>query len=315
MALTQETIKANTELAGLTDQQVSALVQMSQNDENDVIGRRIGEVYRGMDETIAGATGIARNGDEKTYNYLKRATQELKTKADGVAAHLSEIKELKAEKERLEQLVAKGSGNEEVKSQLEKAKADLVNVQKEFGELKKTNEKQKVDFEKQLLNNKIENELRNATANLKFKTELPEDVTKMILNQTLEKVKGFNPQFIDDGKGGKVLAFHNADGSVIRNAATNLQPFSAAEIITRELTEMKVLDTQTQGGSGTKPTGQGGGGGSKVNVSGAKSRSEFIELATQNLATQGIVRGSKEYYAEMDKLCAESEEYKTLPAI
>ena len=313
MALTQETIKANTELAGLTDQQVSALVQMSQNDENDVIGRRIGELYRGMDESIASATGIARNGDEKTYNYLKRATLELKAKADGAAAHQTEIENLKAEKTRLEEIVAKGGDNKEVTTQLERAKADLANVQKEFAELKKTNERQKGDFEKQLLNNRIENELRNATANLKFKAELPENVTKLIVAQTLEKVKGFKPQFEDDGKGGKVLTFHNEDGSVMRNAATNLMPYSAAELITRELNEMKVLDTQTQGGSGTKPTGQGGG--APISVSGAKTRSEFIDLAAQTLAAQGVVRGSKDYYVQMDKICGESEEYQALPVI
>ena len=73
--LTKETLIANEALAGLTDEQITAITTLSANDENTVIGQKFGEVYRQMDSTIEKATGIKRDGDEKTYLYLERATR------------------------------------------------------------------------------------------------------------------------------------------------------------------------------------------------------------------------------------------------
>ena len=63
--LTAELINGN--ITGLSEEQVSAIVELSRNDENQVIGQRIGEIYRELDNTIAASTGIAREGAEKTY--------------------------------------------------------------------------------------------------------------------------------------------------------------------------------------------------------------------------------------------------------
>jgi hypothetical protein len=313
MALTKETIRGNAELAGLNDKQVAALVQMSQNDENDVIGRRIGEVYRTMDETITNVTGVKRDGDEKTYNFLKRAATELKQK-DGASKYTEEIATLKAEKTRLEGLVAKG-GNEETQAQLARAKADLENVRKEYASLKKQSEKQKAEYETQIFGVRVDNEINNSLAGIKFKPELPESVTKVLMQQAVEKVKGFNPQFIDDGKGGKVLGFHNSDNSVMRNAATNLQPFTARELVERELEALGVLAGKAAPGAGTQPvqpTG-GNGGGVVVDVSSARTRKEFNEIATQSLLQQGKTIGSAEFDTAMQEIVKANEGYKSLP--
>lgn len=314
MALTSETIKGNAELAGLNDKQVAALVQMSQNDENDVIGRRIGEVYRTMDETITNVTGVKRDGDEKTYNFLKRAATELKQKADGASKYTEEIATLKAEKTRLEGLVAKG-GNEETQAQLARAKADLENVRKEYASLKKQSEKQNAEYETQIFGVRVDNEINNSLAGIKFKPELPESVTKVLMQQAVEKVKGFNPQFIDDGKGGKVLGFHNSDNSVMRNAATNLQPFTARELVERELEALGVLAGKAAPGAGTQapPAGGNGGGGVVVDVSTARTRKEFNEIATQTLLQQGKTIGSAEFDTAMQEIVKANEGYKALP--
>ena len=44
MALARETIVANEVLAGLTDEQITAIETLSRNDEDVVIGTRFGEV-------------------------------------------------------------------------------------------------------------------------------------------------------------------------------------------------------------------------------------------------------------------------------
>ena len=54
--LTKETIQANEVLAGLTPEQISAIEKLSKNDEDAVIGAKVGEIHRQYDETILKAT-------------------------------------------------------------------------------------------------------------------------------------------------------------------------------------------------------------------------------------------------------------------
>lgn len=312
MALTSETLRGNAELSGLNDQQIAAIVQMSQNDENDVIGRRIGEVYRTMDETITSVTGVKRDGDEKTYNFLKRAATELKQKADGASKYTEEIATLKAEKTRLEGLVAKGAGGEEAQKQLAQAKADLENVQKEFATLKRQSDKQKEEYEKQIFGVRVDNEIKNSINGIKFKTDLPESITKLLLEQAVEKVKAFNPTYEDDGKGGKILSFRNADNSIMRNAATNLQPFTARELVERELETLGVLAGKAAPGAGTQAPPAGGGNG-VLDLSSARTRKEFTEIATQTLLQQGKTIGSNEFDTALQEIYKANEGYKDLP--
>ena len=44
MALTTELLNANAALSGLTDEQKTAIVEMSKNDETAVIGQKTGEI-------------------------------------------------------------------------------------------------------------------------------------------------------------------------------------------------------------------------------------------------------------------------------
>ena len=61
MALTTELLNANAALSGLTDEQKTAIVEMSKNDETAVIGQKTGEIYGGLDADILAASGIAKS--------------------------------------------------------------------------------------------------------------------------------------------------------------------------------------------------------------------------------------------------------------
>ena len=108
--LTKETIVANEALKDLSEEQISAIATLSENDEATVIGQKFGEVYRQMDSTIEKATGVKRNGDEKTYVYLERATK-------AFADKFSDYEGLKTKIADLEKQVANG-GDAELKSHL-----------------------------------------------------------------------------------------------------------------------------------------------------------------------------------------------------
>ena len=128
-------LTADAALSALTDEQKNAIITMSKNDEEVVIGNRFREVYNKLDETIARETGIARNGDEKTYLYLERAAKELAGKANSVDGLNTKINDLTKEKDRLQKALDEG-GDDATKKQLAQAVKDLDAVRKSYDSLK-----------------------------------------------------------------------------------------------------------------------------------------------------------------------------------
>lgn len=295
MALTTELLKANAATAGLTDDQINAVVEMSKNDETAVIGQKTGEIYGGLDADILAASGVAKNGAEKTYDYAKRVIGELKGQAGNAT---SQISELTKEKARLEKVIADGGADVETKKALTQAKADLANVTKEYTDLKTKYDNAENEHAKQMLDVRMDGEFSKATSGLKFKADLPQTVTAVLLNQAIAKVKGMSPEFIDDGSGtgAKVLAFKDSTGAIMRNPETNLNPYTAADLVKKELQTMGVLDSgrQQTGAGSTGGSGSGGTGGT-VDVTGARTQHEASEIIARGLMAQGKTVGSKEY--------------------
>ena len=126
--LTREILVANAALAGLTDEQIAAITTLSTNDENSVIAKKTGEIYGGLDADILAASGIAKNGTEKTFDYAKRVVAEFKTKAESASALQTQIDSLTKEKARLEKAIADGATDAETAKALKQAKADLTAV-------------------------------------------------------------------------------------------------------------------------------------------------------------------------------------------
>ena len=317
MALTAELLSANAALSGLTDEQKSVIVEMSKNDETAVIGQKTGEIYGGLDADILAASGIAKNGAEKTYDYAKRVIGEIKSQAGNAAELQNKVTELTNEKTRLEGVIAKGGADAETKRQLEQTKADLANVTNLYTELKTQYDTAKSEHEKAMFGVKIDGELTKATAGLKFKADLPATVTNVLLQQAVERVKGMNPEYIDDGNGGKVLAFME-NGTPRRNPENNLRPFTAAELLAKELSTMGVLEVgrqQTGAGSKGGQGGQGGNGsGGTIDISGARTQDEAHEIIAKQLMSQGKVNGSKEFNDAMQQAWKDNRDaIKALP--
>lgn len=313
MALTNELLNANAALSGLTDEQKAAIVEMSRNDESTVIGQKTGEIYGGLDADILAASGIAKNGTEKTYDYAKRVIGEIKSQAGNAAQLSAQIAELTKEKTRLEKVISDGSLDTEAKKELTKVKADLANVTKEYTDLKTAFDTAKTEHEKALFGIKLDGEFAKATAGLKFKADMPAAVVDVLKAQAVEKVKAMAPEYIDDGEGGKVLAFME-NGAVKRNPENNLRPFTAAELVAKELAAMGVLEIgRKQTGAGSKET-QRELGGSMADLSGARTQDEAYEIIAKQLMSQGKVNGSTEFNEAMKKIWEENKAIiKALP--
>ena len=293
--ITQEMLAADAALSGLTDEQRNAVMLMSKNDEEQVIGNRFREVYNQLDATIAKATGVPRNGDEKTYLYLERAANILAEKANSVDALNGQIATLTKQRDELQKAVEKG-GDAELKKQLTQANADLAAVRQQYDTLKGDYEKLSTSHAAELLGIQIDNVLAGAKAGLKFKAEFPQAAVDTLLAQALNTVKGMSPEFVDDGKGGKRLVFKDAGGAIVRNPENHLEPYTAEELLRKELRTMGILDEgRQQLGSGTHPPRQQLQQGAAVDVTMARTQREADDIIHNQLNAQGLVRGSKDY--------------------
>ena len=287
-------LAADAALSELTEEQKQAILLMSKNDEEVVIGNRFREVYNQMDATIAQATGVKRDGDEKTYKYLERAASILAEKANSVDGLQQQIETLTKERDALQKAVEKG-GDAELKRQLTQANADLTSVRQQYDKLKGDYDKLESGHAAELLSMQIDNALQGAKAGLKFKAEFPQAATDTLLAQALNKVKGMSPEFIDDGKGGKRLVFKGENGEIARNPENHLEPYTAEELLKKELRTMGILDEgrKQQGGGTKEPLVQQQG--AVLDVSAARTQAEADDIIHNQLNAKGLVRGSKEY--------------------
>ena len=306
--ITAEILKANEQLSKLTDEQIASIVTLSTNDVNAEIGKKIGELYRQLDTTIDTSTGIARKGDEKTYNYLERAIKELKGSMPNVDEMKGKIKTLTDEKIRLEALIAEGSKDTETAQLLNQAKAELKSTKDLYLGLQTKFDEQAKTHKSELFGLRVENELTNALNGLKFKAEIPANVTKTFVNAAISKVKGLNPDYVDDVNGGKRLVFRDANGVVISNP-TNLAPYTAAELLGNELKDIIAI----KGAKGTGTQVEGGGiNNDTVTIGNARTQQEAMTIISKSLCAQGLTAGSKEFQTKLDAAWAENK-VKSLP--
>lgn len=293
--ITTEMLEANEALTALTDEQKNAIVEISKADEGIVIGERIGRIYSDLDNDILQASGIAKNGAEKTYLYAKRVIGELK--AGGNTDELNaQIATLTEEKAALQKAIEEGAADAETKKALAQAKTDLADITKKYTELNTQLEKEKTRHQKEVQGMRVSMEIEGAAQALKFKSSIPESVTKVVLANVIEKMKG-SADFIDN-EGKQTLIFKGKEGEVLRDAT--LRPLNAADLLKRELTTMGVLEERREGaGAGSKVVE--GGDADAMDVSGAKTQTEADQIIHKSLVARGLVRGTKAYQEAMDK--------------
>lgn len=299
MALTKDIITKN--LPGLTDEQVSTVITLSQNDEENYMKARIREVYNEMDETISSVLGVQRDGAEKTYNYLERAAKAFAGKYADYDSLKGQVASLTKEKAALEKAVAEGVADKDLASKYETAQKELANTKKAYGALKDEFDRAKTEHEGALLSMRVDSALEAAAASVHLRKDVNPQLAQFGLRQALSTVKGFNPAFEDDGNGGKVLVFYNEDKTRMNNPEKALAPYTASDLIARELSALGLVE-QTGAGLGTGGKAPQGAGGSL----GARTRVEAHEIIEKQLATRGIVRGTQEWQDEFFRISSEN---------
>ena len=295
--LTIEMLRQNSALTGLSDAQLTAIAEMSKNDENTVIGTKIGALHGQYDTDILGITGIKKKDGEKSYDYAKRVLGEYKTKAESVKTVQAELDAAKAQVTELQSKLEKGAGDETLRQQLKDAKAQVAQLQTRLQTKETEFNSKKTEFETTLKNTHIDYAFQAATAGLKFKSGITEPIQKTLLNAAKAEVlaKG-TLDFIEDGQGGKKLVIRGADGNILNNPKNNLNPYTMQELV-METSLKDVIETgRQQQGGGTGGFGSGSGGtGGTLDLSGIKSQVEADKAIEAHLLANGLTRDSQEF--------------------
>ena len=289
--LTIEVLKQNSVLSGLSDDILSAISEMSKNDENTVIGNKIGALHGQYDADILSVTGVSKKDGEKSYDYAKRVLADYKGKV-----------------ETLQKQIEKGSNDAELKQQLKDANALETQLRSQLSEKEKELVNAKSDYDKQLKSVHVDYAFNAATSGLKFKSGITEAVAKTLVNAAKSEVlsKG-TPDFVDDGKGGKSLVFRDASGNILTNPANNLNPYSVSELLMS--TSIKdVIDTgRKQNGTGTTatttPAGNSAG---TFDLSGVRTQVEADKAIEAHLLANGLTRDSSEFSDKLMQIRTEN---------
>lgn len=295
--LTVEMLSQNPALQGLTDAQRQAIATMSQNDENTVIGTRIGELHGQYDADVLGITGIAKNSGEKSYDYVKRVLNGYKTKVDSHKTMKAELDAAKAQVTELQSKLEKNAGDETLKQQLKDAKALVAQLQASLQTKETEFKAEKTRLETANRDIHIDYAFQAAVSGLKFKDGITEPVQKVLLQSAKAEVlaKG-TPDFVDDGNGGKKLVLRDANGIILNNPKNNLNPYTMQELV-METSLKDVIDTgrKQPGGGTTPPTSGPGGTSGTFDMSGIKTQLEADKAITAHLLANGLTRDSKEF--------------------
>ena len=305
MALTAELLRANAGLTGLTDEQVNAIVELSRNDENTVIGNRIGELHGQYDKDVLSVTGIAKRQDEKSYDYVKRVLGDYKAKAAGADELNAKITTLQTEIEGYKKTIAEGKGNEAVAQQLKDVQKQLKDTQDLFESKQKEWQDKYDTLNTQYQQSQINAEFDKALQGIKFKSIYPESVQKTLIDSAKRTVLSTAKADWVEENGARKLVFRDASGNIMTNPENKLNPFTPAELLTRELKD--VIDTgRQQRGAGTQG-GQGGQGGSTyLDMTGITNQVDADDAINKHLMALGLTRGSKEFADEALKLRQEN---------
>jgi hypothetical protein len=306
--LTIEMLRQSSALTGLTDDQLNAIAEMSRNDENTVIGTKIGALHGQYDADILGITGIKKKDGEKSYDYARRVLGEYKTKAESTKTIQTQLTAAQAQVAELQSKLEKGAGDETLKQQLKDAKAQVTQLQTQLQTKETEFNTKKAEFDKIIKDTHVDYAFQAATAGLKFKSGITEPIQKTLLNAAKAEVlaKG-TPDFIEDGQGGKKLVIRGADGNILNNPKNNLNPYTMQELV-METSLKDVIDKGRQqigGGTGGFGSGSGGTGGT-LDLSGIKSQVEADKAIEAHLLANGLTRDSQEFADQSMQLRTEN---------
>ena len=272
MAITTEDLKGIEGLE-LNENHANALIELVGNKENDVIANKVKEIHTKYDNDIKEITGLEKQANQKTYDFLKQTLGDYKSKNDGFTETKTSLEA------KIKELEDKGVDVNNVKIKELSEQLKQVNEQKDLlvqdSDKFKTQLQAKEDEYNASLNNfKIDNMLTSQVAGLKFKKGISEDLQKTVTNAILSELKSSYKIEIDD-KG--MATFKDTNGNPVRDPNNNHN-----HITTKSLLTSKFGDMLDSGKPGIDVGGNGGNFGN-IDISGVKNQVQADSLIRQHV--------------------------------
>lgn len=283
---------------GLTDEQIQAIESLSKNDEDQVIGKRIGEVHQSYENDFKELTGFDKENGEKSYNFIKRGVTSLIDKSTSSSELESNYNSLLQEKEELMNKIKEGKGNEEISTKYDSLKNEMSSLKTQYENslLEKDQQISKILEEQKL--GRITSILKKSAPSLN--ESLNENQRSMILDTTLSSVLN---KYNVDLEGDSLVFKSKDDDTILRNKDNYLQPFTANEILKNELSDWIGNEKTKTGGGGSSQNGKTN---HSLIISGAKNRIEADMMIDKHLKEQGLQRGSMEFVTKKRELRKEN---------
>lgn len=305
--LTVDMLRQSSALASLTDEQFNAIAEMSRNDENTVIGTKIGALHGQYDTDIFNITGIKKKESEKSYEYAKRVLSEYKTKVESVKTIQAALDAANNTVAELQAKIEKGAGDDTLGQQLKDAKAQVTQLQAQLKAKDNELTSKQAEYDTVIKNVHVDYAFQAATTGLKFKAGITEPIQKTLLNAAKAEVlsKG-TPDFVEDEQGVKKLVLRGADGNILNNPKNNLNPYTIHELVMETSLKDVIDNGRVQTGGGTGGFGGGGCGGATVDLSSVKTQVEADKVIEAHLLANGLTRDSSEFAEQLTQLRTEN---------
>lgn len=307
--LTIEMLKQSSSLANLTDEQLTAITEMSKNDENAVIGMKIGALHGQYDTDIFSITGVAKNDGEKSYDYAKRVLANYEAKIKSVKTIQDKLKAAESKVSELELKLEKNAGNDALSQQLKDSKAQVSQLQEQL-KVKDAELSSKIaEYEASIKNTHIDYAFQAAVSGLKFKNGITESVQKILLNSAKAEIlaKG-TPDFIEDEQGNKKLVLRDKNGTILNNPKNNLNPYTIEELVMDTSLKDVIDEGRQQTGGGTVQNNSGGTNSRDfLDLSGVKNQIEADKIIESYLLANGLTRDSQRFAEQSLKIRTENK--------
>lgn len=307
--LTVEKLRQNPAISALTEAQLNTIAEMSRNDENAVIGVRIGELHGQYDSDIYGITGIKKKDSEKSYDYNKRVLTAYKAELENFKVTENELETAKTKIAELTKKLADNAADKTLGQQLKDAKNQVAQLQSTLSTQETELKAMEAEYKSKLQNLQVDYAFREAVANLKFKDNISEAIKRVVLDSAkAEVLKKGTPEFITASDGVKTLAFRDSEGNILNNPKNNLNPYSFKELILETSLKDIIEAGYNQAGGGTtgKIDKHDKGVNSMLDLAGIKTQVEADKVIEQYLLSNGLTRDSQEFATQLSDIRTEN---------
>lgn len=286
------------EAYGLNEEQAAAIAALSEANERDAFNAKFSEIHNGFDAIVKEVAGVEKNGSEKTSDYVRRALGLQKTENETLKG---EKETLSNENKTLKEQIASGSGD---KGLIESQKATIAELTNNLTAMKAEKEQAEQRFAQQMLDYRITAEIESAMSGVNIKKGVSDEALDVLKRQAVSTLKeSMNPTYIKGADGVERLIFRDANGAELRNPDNAYNPFTAKELVTKELTKFGVVDGRGGAGGGGRNTPPAGGG----VLNGVRTQSQAMDAIENHLSAKGIARTSKEWQTEFDRIWEEEK--------